>query len=163
MLRFRLFVLSALLLVSGTVHAALVYEKFAANPALDGWRSFGATNLFQWDASNHVLDVTWDSTQSNSYYYHPLDRTYTKADSFCVQFDLNLADDVAVGYFELAIGLGNFSQLTSTNFSRANAVSPTCLNSIISPAARQAMGRRSTPPWWMPMTFFISLTTLRNR
>jgi hypothetical protein len=124
MLRFRLFVLSALLLVSATVNAALVYEKFATNPALDGWRSFGNTNLFQWDATNHVLDVTWDSTQSNSYYFHPLDRTYTKADSFCVQFDLNFADDVAVGYFELAIGLGNFPQLTSANFSRANAESP---------------------------------------
>jgi hypothetical protein len=124
MLRFRLFVLSVLLLVAATGQAALVYEKFATNPTLDGWRSFGVTNLFQWDAANHVLDVTWDSTQSNSYYYHPLDRTYTKADSFCVQFDLNLADDVAVGYFELAIGLGNFSQLTSTNFSRANAASP---------------------------------------
>jgi hypothetical protein len=114
---FSLFVLS-------TAHATLVYEKFATNPALDGWQVFGDTNLFQWDSTNQNLDVTWDSSQTNSYFYHPLGATFTKADSFCVQFDLNLTDANAIGYFELAIGLCNFADSTSTNFSRANGISP---------------------------------------
>lgn len=124
MIKFRRFVWSALLLVSVTAQATLIYEKFATNPAADGWQSWGATNLFRWDATNRALAVTWDSSESNSYYYHPLDRSYTKADGFCVQFDLNLTDASAVGYFQMAIGLGNFSQLSSTGFSRANGASP---------------------------------------
>jgi hypothetical protein len=115
---------AALPLLATTAQATLVYEQFATDPALAGWQAFGDTNLFQWDATNQDLKVTWDSTQRNSYYYHPLDRAYTKADGFCVQFDLTFADSVAVGYFELALGLCNFAEATSTNFSRANAESP---------------------------------------
>ncbi|MGA2247686.1 MAG: hypothetical protein ABSH48_22090 [Verrucomicrobiota bacterium] len=123
MTKFRLFLVAGLL-AAATVHATLIYEPFTNDPALDGWQAYGDTNLFQWNATNQVLEVTWDSTQVNSYYYLPLDRTYTKADGFCLQFDLNLADSVAVGYFELAVGLCNFSEASSTNFSRANGVSP---------------------------------------
>lgn len=118
-----LLALAGLFAVS-SLHATLLREKFATDPALDGWQVYGDTNLFQWDATNLVLDVTWDSTQTNSYYYHPLDRTYTEADGFCVQFDLTLADAVAVGYFELAIGLCNYAGATNATFSRANAISP---------------------------------------
>jgi hypothetical protein len=102
----------------------IVKEKFTTDPALDGWQIFGDTNLFQWDSTNQNLDVTWDSSQTNSYFYHPLGATFTKADSFCVLFDLKLTDAAATGYFELAIGLCNFAGSTSTNFSRANGVSP---------------------------------------
>jgi hypothetical protein len=102
----------------------IINEKFTADPLQNGWQIFGDTNLFQWDSTNQNLDVTWDSSQTNSYFYKPLGRTFTKADSFCVLFDLNLTDAVATGYFELAIGLCNLADSTSTNFSRANAVSP---------------------------------------
>ena len=105
-------------------HAMLVHEKFATDPALDGWRVFGDASLFQWDSTNQVLNVTWDSSQTNSYFYHPLGATFTKADSFCLLFDLNLTDVDAVGYFQLALGLCNFAEATSTNFSRANGISP---------------------------------------
>ena len=105
-------------------HATLVREKFASNPALDGWQIYGDTNLFQWDPVNHNLAVTWDSAQTNSYFYHPLDRTYTTNDSFCVQFDLTLTNELAVGYFQLAVGLCNLAEATALGFSRANAVSP---------------------------------------
>jgi hypothetical protein len=112
-----LFVLSA-------AHATLVLEKFTTNPTLDGWQIFGDTNLFQWDSTNHDLAVTWDSSQTNSYFYHPLGATFTKADNFCVLFNLNLTDAEATGYFELAVGLCNFADATGTNFSRANGISP---------------------------------------
>jgi len=110
------------LFVVSIVHATVIREKFATDPALDGWQVFGDTNLFQWDSSNHVLDVTWDSTQpTNSYYYLPLDRTYTMADSFYVQFDLQLSDAVAVNSgAPLAIGLLHFSDATNSGFSRGD-------------------------------------------
>ena len=105
--------------------ATLVQEKFATDPALDGWRIFGSPNLFQWDSTNQVLNVTWDSSQRNSYFYHPLGLTLTTNDSFCVQFDLQLSDATAAGYGnEVAIGLLHFSDATNPDFSRANSPLP---------------------------------------
>jgi hypothetical protein len=124
MKKVRLLAAAGLFAVS-TVHAALVHEKFATDPALDGWQIFGNTNLFQWDSTNHALDVTWDSTQPNSYFYHPLGATFTQADSFCVLFSLRLNDAVAYNSgMELAIGLLNISEATNANFSRAFGTSP---------------------------------------
>jgi len=114
----------AVLFVASLAQATLVREKFLTDPVADGWKVYGVTNLFQWNADAHVLNVTWDSSQTNSYYYLPLDRTYTKADGFFVQFDLNLTDTAAVGYFQVAAGLCNFSNATSATFSRSTGVSP---------------------------------------
>lgn len=108
-----------------SVHATLVRETFATDPALDGWQVFGETNLFQWDSTNQVLDVTWDSTQPNSYFYLPLGQTYTMADGFYLRFDLQLSDATNFNSgMELAIGLLHYADATSTNFSRADYVSP---------------------------------------
>jgi hypothetical protein len=123
MQKIRLLALGSLFVLS-VAHATLINEKFTANPALAGWQVLGDTNLFQWDAANHNLAVTWDSSQTNSYFYHPLGATFTKADGFCVSFDLNLQDTDATGYFQIAIGLCHFADVTSTNFSRANGSSP---------------------------------------
>ncbi|HTB82328.1 MAG TPA: hypothetical protein VK742_01625 [Candidatus Sulfotelmatobacter sp.] len=102
----------------------IINEKFSADPLQNGWQIFGDTNLFQWDSTNQLMDVTWDSSQTNSYFYHPLGRTFTPDDGFCVQFDLNLTDTDATNYFQLAIGLCNYTEATSANFSRANFTSP---------------------------------------
>ncbi|MDD5139012.1 MAG: hypothetical protein PHY43_01990 [Verrucomicrobiales bacterium] len=123
MLKIRSLAVASLFVLT-IAHATLVHEKFSTDPALNGWQIFGDTNLFQWDSINQNLAVTWDSSQTNSYFYHPLGATFTKADGFCVQFDLKLTDAAATGYFELAIGLCNFADATSTNFSRANGISP---------------------------------------
>ncbi len=116
-----LFVLS---LASTADADTIINEKFSSDPLANGWQIFGDTNLFQWDAASQALDVTWDSSQTNSYFYHPLGQTFTLADGFCVQFDLNLADVNATNYFQVAIGLCNLAEATSTNFSRANGASP---------------------------------------
>ncbi len=102
------------------VHATVITENFTNNPSQDGWQIFGDTNLFQWDSTNQNLDVTWDSSQSNSYFYHPLGTILTRDDNFSLAFDLQLNDAEASGYgFELAIGFLNLAEATSTNFNRS--------------------------------------------
>jgi len=109
----------ASLSVLPVVRASTIIENFTTDPSLDGWQVFGDTNLFQWDSTNQILDVTWDSTQPNSYFYLPLGQTLTVTNSFCVQFDLQLSNAAAYGYGqELAIGLLHWSDATNINFSR---------------------------------------------
>ena len=55
-----------------SAHAINFTEAFTVNPLTNGWQIFGDANLFDWNATNHNLAVTWDSSQSNSYFYHPL-------------------------------------------------------------------------------------------
>ncbi len=105
--------------------AATLSENFANNPLADGWQIFGDTNLFQWDSTNLTLDVTWDSTQPNSYFYHSLARTFTTNDGFCVVFDLQVNDAMAFsGGSQLAIGLFNLAEATNTIYSRTRGSLP---------------------------------------
>jgi hypothetical protein len=123
----RLFVSLALAgaFVLSAAHAATVAEDFSTDPLQNGWKIFGATNLFQWDSTNHQLAVTWDSSQTNSYFYHPLGRICSKSNDFLVMFDLRLSNAAASGYgFELAIGLLHFSDATNADFSRSGGNSP---------------------------------------
>ena len=112
-----LFVLSA-------AHATNITENFINNPSQDGWQTFGDTNLFQWDSTNQNLDVTWDSSQTNSYFYHSLGTILATDDDFSVEIDLRLSDANATGSFELAVGLLNLSDAMSTNFSRPTGSTP---------------------------------------
>jgi hypothetical protein len=114
----------ASLSIAAFAQTGTLVEKFNTDPSLDGWQASGDTNLFGWDSTNQMLDVMWDSTQPNSYYYHPLGRTVTTNDGFCIVFDLQLNDAVAIqGGSELAIGLLNFADATNAGFSRANGTS----------------------------------------
>lgn len=103
--------------------AVVLAESFTNDPAQDGWQVFGDTNLFQWDSANHVLDVTWDSSQPNSYFYHPLGMSMGRSNDFSMAFDLFLTD-YAVGFppntyqFELAAGFLNFGQAAAPGFLR---------------------------------------------
>jgi hypothetical protein len=115
--------LAGLLLVSN-LHAVSIVEDFSRDPALDGWLVFGDTNLFTWDSTNHDLMVTWDSSQPNSYFYHPLGTILGTNDDFSMSFDLVL-HDYAIGVnpeatntFELAAGLQNFAEASSPDFLR---------------------------------------------
>lgn len=104
--------------------AATFNENFSSDPAQNGWRVFGDTNLFHWDSTNLNLAVTWDSSQSSSFFYHPLGTILASNDDFAVEFDLQLSDATAVGSFEMAIGLLHLSDAISTNFSRAIGSTP---------------------------------------
>lgn len=112
------------LLAAFPSRAFTIVERFTNDPAADGWQVYGDTNLFQWDSTNDVLDVTWDSSQTNSYFYLPLGTTVGNSDSFCVEFNLNISDVNAIGYFQMAVGLCRFEDATNATFSRANAISP---------------------------------------
>jgi hypothetical protein len=110
--------------------ATVITEKFTTNPALDGWQIFGDTNLFQWDSTNNDLAVTWDSSQTNSYFYHPLGAIYSRTNDFLITFDLRLSD-IVIGTtpgkpfaFEIAIGLIHTTIATNGNYFRGYAYFP---------------------------------------
>ncbi len=103
-------------------------ESFTNNPSLDGWQVFGDTNLFQWNSTNQNLAVTWDSSQPNSYFYHPLGTVITRNDDFTVAFDLQLNDIISgnepgkISPMELGFGFLKYTDATDPGFVRANAV-----------------------------------------
>src|SRR5206468_2846795 len=99
--------------------AVVVSEDFTANPAQRGWRAFGDRSLFRWNASNQNLEVTWDSSHANSFFYLPLGTVLAKSDDFSFSFDLRLID-IRVGStpgksneFEIAVGLLNYRNATN--------------------------------------------------
>ena len=110
--------------------AAVFQEDFAGNPAGDGWQCLGNTNLFQWNSTNQNLSVTWDSSQTNSYFYHSLGTVLAREDNFHLSFDLAF-QDYASGTtpgkpydFEAAIGFLNLASATQTNFCRGAGINP---------------------------------------
>src|SRR5579884_1475941 len=80
----------AFIVFACNVHALDFTDNFSVNPLTNGWQIFGNTNLFRWNAANHDMDVTWDSSQSNSYFYHPLGITLTTNSSFTFAFDIDV-------------------------------------------------------------------------
>ena len=107
--------------------AVTLTENFTNDPSQNGWQVFGDTNLFQWDSTNDVMDVTWDSSQPNSYFYHPLGTTLTLADTFTICFDIQLHDLQCLpnqGLANLAVGLFNFNDATNSGFSRPDGITP---------------------------------------
>jgi len=105
--------------------ANTIVERFSTNPALAGWQIFGDSSLFFWDPVLQHLEVTWDSTRPNSYFYLPLGKTLSITDSFCVEIDLQLNDAAGTGYgSELGIGLLNFSDATNEDYLRTFGTQP---------------------------------------
>lgn len=104
--------------------AAVYQENFSSNPSLRGWRIFGESNLFHWNPTNANLEVTWDSSRSNSYFYYPLGTVIGKSDPFSFSFDLRIKD-IQIGTssnrpstFQIATGLIHYRTATNTNYYR---------------------------------------------
>ncbi|HEX5220410.1 MAG TPA: hypothetical protein VFZ59_12640 [Verrucomicrobiae bacterium] len=111
--------------------AATFAEDFSTDPNANGWQIFGNKNLFYWDSTNHNLRVTWDSSQTNSYFHRPLGTILTSDDDFSLGFDLAF-EDYASGTTPgkpfaapAAVGFLNLDQATHTNFSRGAGINPT--------------------------------------
>jgi len=117
-----------LVLFAARCGAVTFAETFSTDPSLDGWQVFGDTNLFRWDSTSRALDVTWDSTRTNSYFYHLLGTTVTRNDDFSVSFDLQLNDIVSgnepgkISPMEIGFGFLNRANATDPGFERAAAV-----------------------------------------
>jgi hypothetical protein len=106
--------------------AATITENFATNPLAHGWQVFGNTNLFTWNPTNQNLAVTWDSSQTNSYFYRPLGTILAREDSFRLSFDLRFQDYDINGYsFPASIGFLNLANATLPNFSRGAGINST--------------------------------------
>src|SRR5215472_1451968 len=98
MLKNRLFALAFVGISVSVARPSLAggfVEDFSVPPAQKGWSVFGNAGLFNWNATNQNLEVTWDSSQPNSYFYHPLGTILTKEDDFSFSFDLRLRDATA--------------------------------------------------------------------
>lgn len=101
--------------------AAAFQENFATDPFVRGWRTFGDASLFNWNGANENLEVTWDSSHTNSFCYLPLGTILTKADDFSFSFDVRLSD-IQLGAspgktneFQIAAGLLNYTSATNAN------------------------------------------------
>jgi hypothetical protein len=126
---------SAFILVSTALvcQAATFQESFSTDPSSRGWRALGETNLFSWNAQAGVLEVTWDSSKSNSFFAQPLGVALTKRDDFIFEFDLRLNDCVAgvdsskPNPFQLAVSLVNLDAASSPSFIRGSGFDPQLL------------------------------------
>jgi len=119
------------LFLTAAVHAATILEDFSSDPLQRGWNIFGDTNLFHWNATNQNLEVTWDSSRTNSYFQFPLGTILSKSDDFSLAFDLRVRD-IAIGTssnkpytFEIAIGFLNSINSTNTNYFRGTGINAT--------------------------------------
>ncbi|HMC27595.1 MAG TPA: hypothetical protein VKM56_07350 [Verrucomicrobiae bacterium] len=108
---------------------AVISEDFATDPLARGWTIQGDASLFQWNRTNQNLEVTWDSSRTNSFFYVPLRTILTKSDDFSFSFDIRLKD-IRTGVsvtrtdtFEIAIGLLNSRTITNANYFRGAGVS----------------------------------------
>ncbi len=104
--------------------ADVIEDDFARNPLQNGWAVVGTPGLFQWNATNQNLSVTWDSSQPNSYLLKSLGTILCRYDDFSVGFDLKLnriaigTDPVKPYTFQIALGLLNRASAIATNFLR---------------------------------------------
>jgi hypothetical protein len=122
-----LLALASLLSISThPVWATTIAENFSGDPGSSGWNVYGNASLFAWNAANQNLEVTWDSSQSNSYFTRAVGANLTKADDFMLGFDVRL-NDIGPGLdpnkpftFQIAIGLINLVQATNTGFIRGS-------------------------------------------
>jgi hypothetical protein len=111
--------------LAGSLQAEWIQtETFTQDPAGTGWFTHGDRSLFQWSTSAQRLDVTWDSSRPNSYFYLSLPTVLAKGDEFGAAFDLELAEVKAGVHpdkpfaFELAIGFFNTEQAVQPGFLR---------------------------------------------
>jgi hypothetical protein len=116
---------------ASSVGAAVFQENFATNPFTRGWRTFGDASLFEWNPVNQNLEVTWDSSRTNSFFHLPLGTIVAKSDDFSFSFEVRL-HDIRVGNtpgktneFQIAIGLLNYASATRTNYFVGTGVNST--------------------------------------
>lgn len=103
-------------------------ETFYEDPSRKGWQVYGDADLFHWSEEDGALQVTWDSSKTNSYFFLPLATPLTRQDDFACAFDLKF-EDIRAGVnpekdstFEVAIGFLNRVEAERTNYFRGAGV-----------------------------------------
>lgn len=107
--------------------AAVHVEDFATDPEARGWRVHGDPSPFAWDALNAQLEVTWDSTRPNAFFFRPLDTVLTRSDDFRMAATLRvseLATSSPQETFQIAFGLLRRTDAFRTNFFRGAGIHP---------------------------------------
>ena len=126
MLNRRSFALAlAVALFSSISHSGTLLEDFSSNPSARGWQVWGDTNLFSWAVAEESLNATWNSSTSNSYFYHSLGTVLARDDDFALSFDLRLHDIATTtkpGPFQIAVGLVGFAEATRSDYWRGTGV-----------------------------------------
>jgi hypothetical protein len=107
---------------------AIFTDSFSTTPNAWHTQNPGAV---QWDSSAQNLAVTWDSRQTNSFFYYTLPFALHRQDAFSFELTLQL-QDVAVGIdpakkstFELCFGFVDLAQALRTNYFRGSGVNST--------------------------------------
>jgi hypothetical protein len=125
--RLALAVVCALLATIGQASAGMFFsDDFSSDPVSRQWKTFGSSSLFHWNDSSQNLEVTWDSSETNSFFFRPLGTILTKNDDFSFAFDVRLSDiryGTSAGKtdtFEIAIGLFNSRTITNANYFRGS-------------------------------------------
>jgi hypothetical protein len=122
---------AVLMVVACLARAAVISEDFSADPRARGWKVFGDTNLFHWNATNQNLEITWDSSHTNSFFQFPLGTIVSSNDDFSIAFDLRMSD-IAIGTssnkpdtFQIVLGFVNSVNATNPNAFRGAGQSST--------------------------------------
>ena len=116
--------------VSGVAPRPGLFEDFDGSPAAADWRVAGDESLFARDETAGMLQVTWDSSRPNSYFYRPLGTVLSRADDFVLGFDLRL-DSIEPGItpgkpyaFQIAVALVHLESVLDPAFVRGTGTGP---------------------------------------
>ena len=111
-----------------SLHAAVIRTDFSSSPMTEGWFHHGESELFDWNAGAQNLQVTWDSSKTNSFLYHPLPRYLTRKDDFSAELKLRFHDlehGITAGKpytFQIAFGFLNTTNAFNPDFFRGSGV-----------------------------------------
>ncbi|MFN0066230.1 MAG: cysteine-rich CWC family protein [Limisphaerales bacterium] len=102
-------------------------ESFGTDPFTQGWEATGETNFVIWQPAAGHLEVTWNSSNMNSYFRRPLPRPLTATNDFqlTASFTLILASGGVhpgrPGPFQIAFGLQRRAEADAPGFLRGTA------------------------------------------
>ena len=106
-----------------TLHAATITEDFSTAPSTRGWEIHNDASLFVWNSTNQNLEVTWDSSKTNSYFRLPI-TPITSEQDFSFALDLHM-HDMEIGTtegrpstFQIAFGFQNRASADAGDFIR---------------------------------------------
>jgi hypothetical protein len=100
-----------------------VTEDFASDPLARDWEIHNDSSLFVWNSTNQNLEVTWDSSKTNSYFRLPI-AAMTSEDNFSFALDLHMHElrygstEGRPSTFQFAFGFHHRVDADGTDFVR---------------------------------------------